>query len=232
MINFLVLNILIKIFNHMKDLWRKILSYIKKCTIILLISITIFSVTNEFVYGISENITTNNTITGLVPIELDNNITNQGNTLETIINWIDPIIQSQANLIKDLTEKTNVKNNLYTNNTTNSNKNIKTTLDNRMVHSKFNEIQNIPYNEHSMNCEVKSKLFAEYLYSHGEKQVNLVVVEHSSGTYSHEFVEWNGHYYDTCNNNEQSYTVSEQDYLQQLRQLGFTGLIITSPYPN
>ena len=131
-----------------------------------------------------------------------------------------------------MTAKTIINYHLYTNNTTNSNENIKTKINNQMVQSKFNEIRNIPYNKQSMNCEVKSKLFAEYLYSHGGKQINLVVIEHDSGKYSHEFVEWNGHYYDTCNNNELSYTVSEQDYLQQLRQLGFTGLIITSPYPN
>ena len=208
------------------------MSYIKKCTIILLISITIFSATNEFVYGISENLTPNNTITDLIPLELTDSIKNHDNTIETIVKWIDPIVQSQTSLIKNLTGKTGINYPIYINNTTNSSKNIAITLNNQMVQSKFNEIQNIPYNEQSMNCEVKSKLFAEYLYSHGGKQINLVVIEHDDGNYSHEFVEWNSHYYDTCNNNELSYTLSEDDYLQQLHQLGFTGLMITSPYPN
>lgn len=64
------------------------------------------------------------------------------------------------------------------------------------------------------------------------KEINLVVIVDDTGKYSHEFVEWNGHYYDACNQRELSYTVSEDEYLQQLRQLGFTGLMITSPYPN
>ena len=66
----------------------------------------------------------------------------------------------------------------YANNTTNSNENIKIKINNQMIQSIFNEIRDIPYNIQSMNCEVKSKLFAEYLYSHGGKQINLVVIEH------------------------------------------------------
>lgn len=101
--------------------------------------------------------------------------------------------------------------------------------DEQSVDSKFQEIKNIPYNEQNMNCETKSKLFADYLIKNGGKGVNLVVIEHDSGKYSHEFVEWNGHYYDACNT-KISYTMSKDDYLKQLQKIGFTGLIITTPY--
>ena len=50
-----------------------------------------------------------------------------------------------------------------------------------------------------MNCKNKSEMFAEYIIKMGGTDVYLVTILHSSGRYSHEFVEWNGHYYDPCN---------------------------------
>jgi hypothetical protein len=97
------------------------------------------------------------------------------------------------------------------------------------VESKFREVQNLAYNEKTMNCTVKSKIFADYLLNNGGQSINLVIIEHASGEYSHEFVEWNGHYYDPCNSGE-SYTLTEEEYIQKLRNLGFSGMIIKSPY--
>lgn len=97
------------------------------------------------------------------------------------------------------------------------------------VEYKFKEIQNIPYNEKTMNCKVKSKIFADYLLNNGGHDINLVVIEHVSGEYSHEFVEWNGRYYDPCNSGE-SYTLTEEEYIKKLRNKGFKGMIIKSPY--
>lgn len=98
------------------------------------------------------------------------------------------------------------------------------------VNTKFQEIKDIPYNEQSMNCKNKSELFADYLGNVGGKNIHLVTIQHDSGNYSHEFVEWNGHFYDACNNKELSYTVSEPDYLNELHKIGFTGLVVQSPY--
>ena len=80
-----------------------------------------------------------------------------------------------------------------------------------------------------MNCQVKSQLFADYLSKNGGKQVYLVVIEHDSSNYSHEFVEYNDHYYDPCYSGI-SYNLSKTEYLDILHQLGFNGVMITSPY--
>ncbi len=97
------------------------------------------------------------------------------------------------------------------------------------IQEEFKKVQSIPYNEATMNCQVKSKIFADYLLKNGESGINLVIIEHDSGKYSHEFVEWNGHYYDPCNS-ELSYEKSEQTYIQELRNLGFDGPVFESPY--
>ncbi|MGB7968162.1 MAG: hypothetical protein WCF28_01170 [Methanobacterium sp.] len=100
------------------------------------------------------------------------------------------------------------------------------------VNKKFNEIRDIPYNEKSMNCKHKSELFATYLNENGAKNVSIVTIVHNSGKYSHEFVEWNGHFYDLCNNQVLSYKQSKDTYLIKLERMGFTGITIESPYPN
>ena len=58
-----------------------------------------------------------------------------------------------------------------TGNTTLSNENITieaVNIDEYEVQTKFKEIKDIPYNEHSMNCKNKSEMFAEYLIMMGE----------------------------------------------------------------
>jgi len=97
------------------------------------------------------------------------------------------------------------------------------------VQSKFHEIKKIPYNERSMNCKNKSELFADYLLELGETNINIVTIQHCSGKYSHEFVEWNGHFYDACSI-EISYKQSKEDYLKKLYKIGFNGLTVSSPY--
>lgn len=104
------------------------------------------------------------------------------------------------------------------------------TPDTHAVQVKFQEIKNIPYNEQSMNCKNKSELFASYLQEAGATNIYLVTIPHESGKYSHEFVDWNGQFYDPCNNQEQSYQVSKETYLNELNTIGFTGMIIESPY--
>jgi hypothetical protein len=97
------------------------------------------------------------------------------------------------------------------------------------VVNKFDEIKKIPYNEHSLNCKNKSEMFADYLKSNGATEIYIVMVPHSSGSYSHEFVEWKGHYYDTCSSSN-SYEMSKEKYLKKLAIIGFTGIVVTSPY--
>lgn len=97
------------------------------------------------------------------------------------------------------------------------------------VINRFNEIKNISYDESLMNCKNKSELFADYLKSNGATDIYLVTVAHSSGKYSHEFVEWKGHYYDTCSS-DTSYKHPKDKYLSKIRGLGFNGVVVTSPY--
>ena len=99
------------------------------------------------------------------------------------------------------------------------------------VDKKFIEIRNIPFNENTMNCTTKSELFAAYLKENGAHDIGLVTIVHSSGQYSHEFVDWNGHFYDMCNNGVLSYEFSKKAYLVKLDKIGFNGLTIESPYP-
>jgi hypothetical protein len=103
-------------------------------------------------------------------------------------------------------------------------------IDIQSVEKKFNEIKAIPYNEKNMNCKHKSELFADYLLEMGELDVHYVTIQHKSGKYTHEFVEWNGRFYDACNTHEISYQQSKEDYLKELGKIGFTGLIVQSPH--
>lgn len=104
------------------------------------------------------------------------------------------------------------------------------TLSSCEINAKFREIRNIPFNVVSMNCKNKSELFAAYLKENGAKDINIVVIVHNSTRYSHEFVEWNEHFYDTCNNQILSYKMSKEAYLKYLKRIGFNGMIISSPY--
>jgi hypothetical protein len=99
-----------------------------------------------------------------------------------------------------------------------------------VVNAKFNEIKNISYNEKSMNCKHKSELLTEYLVGRDGKDVHVVIIQHDSGKHSHEFVEWNGKFYDACNTPELSYLISKEDYLNKLHKIGFNGLIVQSLY--
>jgi hypothetical protein len=103
-------------------------------------------------------------------------------------------------------------------------------IDMHSIEVKFNEIKNIPYNEKNMNCKHKSELFADYLLEMGESNIYIVTIQHGSGKYSHEFVEWNGRFYDACNTHKMSYQLSKDDYLKELRKIGFNGVIVQSPH--
>ena len=105
-------------------------------------------------------------------------------------------------------------------------------LDVEAINSKFKEIKDIPYDDKTMNCKNKSELFAAYLKENGAQDVSIVTIVHKSGTYSHEFVEWDGHFYDLCNGEVLSYRLSKKEYLLRLENIGFTGLTVESPYPN
>ena len=104
--------------------------------------------------------------------------------------------------------------------------------DQNSVDKEFQTIRDIPYNDVSMNCKNKSELFAAYLKENGAQNVGLVTIVYSSGKYSHEFVDWNGHFYDACNNEVLSYKLSKEEYLAKLEKIGFTGVTFESPYPN
>ena len=73
-------------------------------------------------------------------------------------------------------------------------------------------------------------MFADYLIQIGAKNVYVVVIEHNSGKYSHEVVEWNGHIYDACNKNELSYQTSKEEYLKKLNRIGFSGVTVYYPH--
>ena len=112
----------------------------------------------------------------------------------------------------------------------NNTENIKSNIDEKVVQSKFQEIKDISYNQKSMNCKHKSEMFADYLIQIGAKNVYVVVIEHNSGKYSHEVVEWNGHIYDACNKNELSYKISKEEYLKKLNGIGFSGITVYYPH--
>ena len=161
---------------------------------------------------------TNKTI--LDPIQAVYNDTNQTSTINNLVTQLIAI-----QLILTKIDQTIPKNISVNNNST-----VNTTEpDANQVQAKFEEIQKIPYNERTMNCKDKSELFADYLSKNGGKQISLVVIDHDSGNYSHEFVEWNNHYYDPCYDGI-SYNLSKTEYINKLHNLGFNGMIITSPY--
>ena len=83
-----------------------------------------------------------------------------------------------------------------------------------------------------MNCKHKSELFAAYLKENEAQNIFIVTIVHSSSKYSHEFVEWNEHFYDLCNNDVLSYKFSKNEYLKKLYKIRFTSITIESPYPN
>ncbi|WP_048189978.1 hypothetical protein [Methanobacterium sp. SMA-27] len=112
----------------------------------------------------------------------------------------------------------------------NNTRNVKINIDEKAVQSKFQEIKDIPYNQKSMNCKNKSEMFADYLIQIGAKNIYVVVIEHKSRKYSHEVVEWNGHIYDACNNNELSYRISKDEYLKKLNGIGFNGITVYYPH--
>ena len=64
----------------------------------------------------------------------------------------------------------------------------------------------------------------------GGNNVSLVIIQHDSGKYCHEFVEWNGKFYDACNSYEMSYQISKEAYLNKLHKIGFNGMVVQSPY--
>lgn len=102
-------------------------------------------------------------------------------------------------------------------------------IDKEALQERFQEIKNIPYNEKTMNCKHKSELFAKYLVDMGATDVHIVVIQHESGKYSHEFVEWDEHCYDPCYS-DLSYQIPKKDFLNNLHKLGFNGIAVQSPY--
>ena len=175
----------------------------------------------------SNNITTHDTYSKTI-----NNIYST-NYIFAGITVVNNIYNRLTNLNNDLTQNTMLIKSLFTNNlnkTESKDHNTSTNgPDKQQVEIEFKKIQSIPYNVKTMNCADKSNLFAHYLYENGARQIDMVVIEHSSGKYSHEFVEWDGHYYDACNTGA-SHTEPESLYLTQLENIGFSGLTITSPY--
>lgn len=116
--------------------------------------------------------------------------------------------------------------------TLNKNTNISTkdmNIDRKALQTRFHEIRNIPYNEKTMNCKHKSELFAKYLVDMGATDVYIIVIQHESGKYSHEFVEWDEHYYDPCYS-DLSYQIPKKDFINNLHKLGFNGITVQSPY--
>jgi hypothetical protein len=150
--------------------------------------------------------------------DTSNNISNSATMLEGF-----PVLNIAIKLIENTVNTKNETNPVVKTSTNNS-------IDQNTVNTKFSEIRNIPYNEKTMNCKNKSELFASYLKQMGGNNIRIVVIEHDSGQYSHEFVEWNGNYYDACNTQELSYQVTEEKYMAKIQSLGFTGIKIVSPY--
>ncbi len=179
------------------------------------------------------NITTNNTYSKLIK-----NIYNKDYLFAGVI-IVSNIYGRLTNMDNAFAHNTLMIKSLFTNNLVNAvSKGHNTTTiitttnvgpNEQQVDIEFKKIQSLQYNSKTMNCVDKSNLFARYLYENGARQIGMVVIEHNSGKYSHEFVEWDGHYYDACDTGT-SYTEPKAVYLKKLSQIGFSGLTITSPY--
>ena len=158
----------------------------------------------------------------------------------SITNTIQPITNTQSvtNTIKSITNTTQLVINKIRsinnktksiNNTTQSLNNTTLPVNMTKVKKQFDIIANTPYNEQSNNCNNKSEDFANYLVNNNASNVSLVEIGYKDGTYSHKFVEWNGLYYDPTNN-PPYFGVNENEYLQALKKVGFTGNITIIPY--
>jgi hypothetical protein len=90
----------------------------------------------------------------------------------------------------------------------------------------FIEIKNIPYTN-DFNCKNKSEIFAEFVFSHGYRNIKLLQVWNSDYSKGHQVVLINGFVYDpTCG----YYQMEESDFLDISRKSGLNGAVITRDY--
>lgn len=90
----------------------------------------------------------------------------------------------------------------------------------------FIEIKNIPYSK-DLNCKNKSELFAEFIFSHGYRNIKLLQVWNRDYSKGHQVVLINGFVYDpTCG----YYQMEKADFLDMSRKSGLNGAVITRDY--
>lgn len=90
----------------------------------------------------------------------------------------------------------------------------------------FLEIKNTPYRK-DLNCKNKSELFAEFIFSHGYRNIKLLQVWNSDYSKGHQVVLLNGFIYDpTCG----YYQMEEEEFLDISRKSGLNGAVITLDY--
>jgi len=92
------------------------------------------------------------------------------------------------------------------------------------VKAEFDRIAAAPYDVANYNCLHKSQDFQNYLLQHGATNTYVVRIKHSSGSYMHMFVVWNGRAYDPTNK-PPYYGVDYNKYIAALNEQGFTTVI-------
>lgn len=102
-------------------------------------------------------------------------------------------------------------------------------VDDPIIQQEFMRIHDIPYDEKLYNCKNKASDFGNYLLDNGATNVFKVVIYHKDNSYTHEYVLWGNRAFDPTNQ-ILSYGVDKDKYIVALQQIGFTGMILTSPY--
>ncbi len=90
----------------------------------------------------------------------------------------------------------------------------------------FKEIKDIPYKK-DLNCKNKSEIFAEFVFSHGYRNIKLLQVWNRNYSKGHQVVLIDGFVYDpTCG----YYQMTESEFLDISRKNGLNGPVITQDY--
>jgi hypothetical protein len=90
----------------------------------------------------------------------------------------------------------------------------------------FKEIKNIPYSN-DLNCKNKSELFAEFVYSHGYRNIKILQVWNRDYSKGHQVVLIDGFVYDpTCG----FYQIKKAEFLEISQKNGLNGPVITQDY--
>ncbi len=196
----------------------------------IIIITTLIIIVNLIPVDSAQSVTNTQLITNkthsITNTQLITNKTPPGTNTQSITNTIRLITNTTQSIINTIRLMTNTKS---LNDTKQSLNTTMQPVNMTLMKNEFYIIANTPYNEQTNNCNNKSEDFANYLVNNNASNVSLVEIEYKDGSYSHEFVEWNGLYYDPTNN-PPYFGVNENEYLQALKKVGFTGNITIIPY--